>query len=380
MTEDDLIRISLVRKIDESYYVIFGDDIFPRIAYDLKEKPIGEKYAIITDSNVERLYAASLESSLKDEGLLTEIFSFEAGEHNKTIENCTMLMNKISQSKYSRDTAILALGGGVVGDMAGFIAAIYNRGIPYIQIPTTMIAQADSSIGGKTAVDTEFGKNLVGAFKQPKRVYIDVGMIKTLSDRDYKSGLAETIKYGIIKDEEFFKYLYENIDMMQERTPEFLLHVAKNNCRIKKNVIEIDPDEKGLRRILNYGHTIGHAIEKLGIDRYNKNESNVYLTHGEAISIGMMASGRIANALGYFSKENLEKQEKLLSATGLPIKIPPEISDGAIIEITSMDKKSKTGKARYVLPIAIGRMHDFNGVYATYVDDKVVKYALQQTR
>ena len=377
---DNQMRISLKREVDESYDLLFGENLFSQIASDLRDKPLGERYAIVTDSNVRRLYAESLESRLKDARLTTATFSFEAGEHNKTIENCMRVMDEMSRLKFGRDVAILALGGGVVGDMAGFMAAIFNMGVPYIQIPTTVLAQADSSIGGKTAVDTEYGKNLVGAFKQPERVYIDVATLTTLSNKDYASGLAETIKHGVIQDAEFFRYLSENVHLMTGRSPEFLLNMVRNNCRIKGNVVEIDPHEKGLRRILNYGHTAGHAIEKLSVDKYDRKERDGYLSHGEAVAIGMMVAGRIANALGYLSQEELAEQEKLLLAACLPTKIPSTISDEGIIEVTSRDKKAKNGQARYVLPVALGKMNDFNGVYATYVDNKVVVDALQQTR
>ncbi len=374
------MRILLKREVDESYDLVFGENLFPQIAKDLKQKPLGDRYAIVTDSNVKRLYAESLKKILESEGLTAEIFSFEAGEHNKTMENCMKLMDKMSLLKYGRDVAILALGGGVVGDIAGFIAAIFNRGVPYVQIPTTLLAQTDSSIGGKTAVDTDFGKNLIGAFNQPEKVYLDIATITTLSDRDFISGLAETIKHGVIQDIDFFRYLSENINLITARAPEFLLEIARNNCRIKGSIVEIDQHEKGLRRVLNYGHTIGHAIEKLSVDRYKRKESEVYLSHGEAVAIGMMVAGRISNSLGYFTQEELRKQEQLLSAVGLPIKIPPEISNEAIIEVTSRDKKAKNGQARYVLPVRLGRMHEFGGVYATYVPNEIVVKALQQTR
>ncbi|TKJ17908.1 3-dehydroquinate synthase [Candidatus Woesearchaeota archaeon B3_Woes] len=370
-SKDNVMRINLKREIDESYNLVFGNELFPQIASDLKDKPIGSRYAIVTDSNVRELYEESLEDALRSEGIETQIFSFEAGEQNKTIDSCMTMMGEMSHHTYGRDSAILALGGGVVGDMAGFMATIFNRGIPYIQIPTTVLAQADSSIGGKTAVDTEYGKNLVGAFKQPERVYIDVATLKTLSEEDYRNGLAETIKHGVIQDAEFFNYLQENVGLVLERSSESSLYIAKNNCGIKGNVVEVDPHEKGLRKILNYGHTVGHAVEKL---------SNFELSHGEAVAIGMMVAGRIANRLGYFSQKDLQAQEALLVAVGLPITIPNGISNENIIDVTSRDKKAKDGKARYVLPISIGQMHEFNGTYATHVDNDVVMNVLQRTR
>lgn len=376
----DQTHISLQRVVDDSYDIVFGERLFPRVVEELRQKPLGESYAIVTDSNVRNLYAESLENELRKAELAAATFSFEAGEQNKTIDNCMQVMGDMSRLKFGRDCAIIALGGGVVGDMAGFMAAVFNRGVPYIQIPTTLLAHADSSIGGKTAVDTEYGKNLVGAFKQPARVYVDIATLATLSGRDYSSGLAETIKHGLIQDEVFFFYLEGHLCEMSERSPEFLLQIARNNCRIKGNVVEIDPNEKGLRRILNYGHTAGHAIEKLSVDRYEKGESGSYLSHGEAVAIGMMVSGRIAAALGYLPAEDLARQERLLIAAGLRTTIPAEIPDDAVVDVTSRDKKAKNGQARYVLPGGIGRMQEFGGAYATYVDNKVVMEALRQTR
>ena len=374
------MRVSLKREIDDSYDIVFGANLFTQIAQDLKKSPFGSKYAIITDSNVRPLYAESLEDTLKKEGIPAQTFSFEAGEPNKTIYTVARILEQMGEAKYGRDSAILALGGGVVGDMAGFIGAILNRGINCIQIPTTVLSQADSSVGGKTGVDLNSGKNLVGRIEQPKRVYIDVATLRTLPDREYRSGLAETVKHGIIKDESFFRYLQENSGLILERSVDSSLYIAKNNCRIKGDVVEIDPDEKGLRKILNYGHTIGHAIEKLSVDGFQSGKSSTYLLHGEAISIGMMVAGRIAIALGYFSQTDLQDQEQLLKTFNLPVNIPKEMYNEQIIEITSRDKKARDGKAQYVLPVSIGKMNEFNGAYAIYVSNDTVIETLQQTR
>lgn len=374
------ITVTLPRKPEESYKIHVGEDLFGELAHDLKDSPIGERYAIITDSNVGPLYVDALQNQLNDSGLANGVFLFEAGEPNKTMDNCMQIMGEMSRLGYGREAAIIALGGGVVGDMAGFMAAIFNRGIPYIQVPTTILAQADSSIGGKTAIDTPYGKNLVGAFYQPRAVYIDTATITTLPDRDYISGLAETIKHGMIQDQEFFKYLSDNVNSIPQRTPEFLLEITQNNCRIKRDVVEIDPGEKGLRRILNYGHTVGHAIENLSVNMYEERQSSGYLLHGEAVAIGMMAAGRIANILGYFPLEDSLQQEQVLTAPGLPTRIPAGMSNNDIIAITSRDKKARNGQARYVLPTGKGSMCEFDKVYATYVDNKIVEEALRQTR
>ncbi len=368
------LRISLESVVNDSYDIVFGENLFPQIAEDLANVRLGSKYAIITDSNVNELYGVALKSALKSAGLKADIFSFEAGERSKNVIVCLGLMKSMRELHYGRDSAIIALGGGVVGDLAGLTAAIHLGGIPYIQVPTTTLAQADSSIGGKTGVDTEDAKNSIRVFKQPAKVYIDVATLETLRERDnmsYVSGLAEAVKHGIILDSAFFAYLQKNAKLILEGDPEVMLYVAKQNCRIKGNIVEQDPHEKGLRRILNYGHTVGHAVEML---------SGFELSHGESVAIGMMAAGRIAIALGYFSLAELEQQAQLLLRFGLPIKIPVEISGESIINATTVDKKAAGGFVRYVLPASIGRINDFGEVYATPVKETVVMSALKATR
>jgi 3-dehydroquinate synthase len=369
-TDDNSMRINLKREIDDSYDIVFSANSFLNIALDLK-KSKESRYAIITDSNVQSLYGFSLENALNSEGLYCSIFSFKAGEQSKTESTCMNIIGEMSRLKYDRDSTILALGGGVVGDMAGWIAANYLRGIPYIQIPTTVLAQADSSIGGKTAVDTEYGKNLIGSFYQPKKVYIDVKTLETLTEKDFKNGLVETIKHGIIQDADFFDYLEQNVDSLLKRDLEALEHIAKQNCRIKGNVVEKDPNEKGLRRILNYSHTIGHAIEKL---------SDYELTHGEAVSIGMMVEANISNKLGYLSENEIREQQDLLTRIGAQTDVPRYIPAMEIIEVATRDKKAKNKCARYSLPKKIGEMNEFNGEYATPVDNNIVLESIYATR
>ncbi len=368
-TEDYTLKINLRSEVDDSYDIIFGNDLFPTIADYLKTTE--NRCAIITDDNVRKLHASKLENALQDAGLNVNTFSFPAGETNKNINTCMRIMGEMSKLKYGRDSVILALGGGVVGDMAGFIAAIFNRGVPYVQIPTTVLAQADSSVGGKTAVDTSYGKNLIGAFKQPLRVFIDVSTLQTLDDREFRNGLAETIKHGVILDADFFGYLENNLGKILMREAQFSLNMARVNCKIKGKVVAADPYEKNIRKVLNYGHTVGHAIEKL---------AEFKLPHGHCVSIGMMVAGRVARDLRYFSQNELDRQEDLLHRAGLPLNIPYEISNESIIELTSRDKKAKKGMARYCLPVKIGEMHTFEGSYASPVDNKIVLQALDATR
>lgn len=367
MVKGNSLRINLERKINDSYDIVFGKGLFSQIASELKPD---FRYVIITDSNVKPLYGDKLLSELISNGLDADIFSFAAGEKSKNVFTCVDKAEEMAELKYGRDSVILALGGGVVGDMAGWIAANYLRGIPFIQIPTTLLAQADSSVGGKTGVDLKSGKNLFGRIEQPTKVYIDVLMLQTLDDREIRNGLAETIKHGVIQDPVFFEYLNKHIDELLQKDLDSLLYIAKQNCRIKGNVVEQDPNEKGLRRILNYGHTAGHAIEKL---------SGYELSHGEAVSIGMMAAGRIAMNYG-FPEYHFRQEKKLLERAGLPVRIPDNISNEAIILKTSIDKKAQKGTARYCLPAIIGKMHEFDGMYATNVNEKFVLKALDESR
>ena len=365
------IRIVLKRQIDESYDLVFDVD-FPAITADLKKKGFCKKLAIITDTNVGPIYANSLKSALKSKGFDAKVFTFKAGEKNKTWETCGQLLNQMAKARYGRDSCVIALGGGVVGDVAAFVASVTRRGTPCIQIPTSNLAMVDSSIGGKTGVDLEAGKNLAGTIAQPAAVYFNFKLIEELGRRAYASGLAETVKYGVIYDDKLFSYMEKNISNILKRERKSLAHITKQSCWAKGAVVEKDPNEKGLRMILNYGHTVGHAIEKL---------SNYNLMHGECVSIGMMAAGRIAIALKTgFTEKDLKRQRDLLEKFGLPITIPKNIQTKKIIKATSIDKKAKSGKARYTLPSGIGKMSRFGGEYVTPVKNSIVAKAIKQSR
>ncbi len=367
----DRLHIDLRRRVDDSYDIIFGEHLFPEIAQYLKTNPIGDRYAIITDTNVAPLHAPALEQALKDERIPYVTLEFPAGERYKRIETCIDLIGELSRLKFDRDAAIVALGGGVVGDMAGFVASIYQRGIPFAQIPTTVLAQADAAVGGKTGVDTPYGKNLIGTFQQPKRVYVDIATLMTLPAHEYENGLAETIKHGIIYDADFFQYLERHMSLLLQRDRDAYLYVAQKNCSIKGEIVAKDPYEHSMRRILNYGHTVGHAIELL---------SDFQFPHGQCVSIGMIVAGRISHALGYFPAEQLARQERVLQSARLPTTLPEQISDEAILEVTTRDKKAERGNARYCLPTCPGSMCSFDGTYAKHVDECVVLAALRATR
>ncbi|MCK4249385.1 MAG: 3-dehydroquinate synthase, partial [Candidatus Omnitrophica bacterium] len=243
--------------------------------------------------------------------------------------------------------SILSLSGGVIGDLSGFVAATYMRGIAYVQVPTTLLAQVDSSVGGKTGVNLLRGKNLVGAFYQPRLVYIDTDVLKTLSDDELKAGLAEVVKYGVIRDKKLFEYLEENIDKILKKDPAMLEHIIACSCRIKAEVVSEDEKESGLRAILNYGHTIGHAIEATsGYGMYK---------HGQAVAIGMVYAGRIALKLEMISQEALQRQTDLLKKIGLPVELP-DMDLTKITEAILLDKKIEADKIRFILPQRIGKV------------------------
>jgi 3-dehydroquinate synthase len=366
-----LLKLTLVKHEDLSYPIIIGSGILSAISVDLKTRGIEGRLAIITDTNVLSLYGIRLESELREAGFQAKTFVFAAGEENKTLKTCEDIVNSMSAEGFGRDTTVIALGGGVVGDVAGFVASGFNRGVPCIQIPTTLVAQADSAIGGKTGVDTKFGKNLFGAFKQPKAVYIDTAMLRTLPQKEYSCGLAETVKHAVILDAGFFDYLEKGIADITGQTDDALLAVSEANCRIKKLVVEKDPEELGIRRILNFGHTVGHAIEKLG--RYK-------IPHGYCVAIGVLVESRIASEVTGFPKGDIKRVERLLGAFGLPTKMPESIGNEEVLSAAILDKKSARGKARYALPIRIGQMAEFNGDYATYVEDSIVRNALSASR
>lgn len=344
------------------YEIYIGDSLFPFIARILREKQLGNRYAIITDSHVKKHYSKNLLAALQQEDLDTMLFDFPAGENskNRTVKN--RLDDCLLENSFGRDSAIIALGGGVVGDIAGFVAATYMRGIPYIQIPTTTISQADSSIGGKTAIDVPQGKNLIGAFHQPDCVFIDVSTLVTLDDRNYRSGMIEVIKHGIIRDAALFDYISENRTAIFSRKAAEYLQVMTDlmhmNCQVKNNVVARDSRETNLRKILNYGHTIGHAVELL---------SGFRLLHGEAVSIGIAAEAFFSHRMGFCTEQDYLHQVALLKKIGLPVKIPRAMTAEQILQVLRYDKKARNSIPQFVQVAAIGRIKTFQNNSTTTV-------------
>lgn len=304
--------------------------------------------AIISDANVEPLYATALLKSLENAGFVANLVTLPAGEKAKDLKVINEIYDKLAEFRLERKSFVVALGGGVVGDAAGFVAATYLRGIPFVQIPTTLLAQVDSSVGGKVGVNLKAGKNLVGSFHQPKLVLCDLDTLKTLPDREFKAGLAEVIKYGIIYDAKFFRWLEKEMPRILLREPKLLARIVARCCEIKAEVVGQDETETGLRAILNFGHTIGHAIE--AISGYGK-----YL-HGEAISIGQVLEARISQRLLGLRVEEVNRIEKLFAAAGLPIAIKLAAQKDKLFAAMAVDKKSSGGEVKFVLPEKIGKV------------------------
>lgn len=330
---------------ERSYPIIIEEGCLSRVGEDLKKKNIGNKYAVVADSAVAALYGNTLMDNLRKAGVTAELVVFEAGEANKNLSTIAELASKLAAARFDRKDAIIALGGGVSGDVAGFLASSYMRGIPFVQIPTTLLAQVDSSVGGKTGVDIPEGKNLVGAFYQPKAVYIDVDVLKSLPMDELLGGLGEVIKYGIIRDRAFFDYLKSNRQAVLDLDVEAINKTIYTCCKIKADVVSEDEREGGMRRILNFGHTLGHAVE--GASDYS-------IIHGLAVSIGMVAATKLAVLNGLIDSSEADEIIEILSDYDLPTTVPANLDRERIKSYLLSDKKTVAGKVFYVLPTTIG--------------------------
>jgi 3-dehydroquinate synthase len=344
-----LTQLSHIVKValpQNPYEIVIGWGILDRLGEQMARLGIGQKVAVVTNPLIKRLYGATVLRSLKKSGFKTVFIEVPEGERFKTTQWVDHIYDELIRWKFERESCLVALGGGVIGDMTGFAAATYLRGIPFVQVPTTLAAQVDASIGGKTGVNHRLGKNLIGAFYQPRLVYSDGKVLKTLDKRNFISGLAEVVKYGVIEDAEFFNFLEGSISEMTALNPYFLLSAIRRSCEIKARVVQEDEREGGRRRILNYGHTLGHALES--VSAYRK-----YL-HGEAISIGMVFAAKLAYDLGLCDQKTVHRQEILLILAGLPVRVPKKINPSKILEAMSHDKKVKGGEIHFILADRMG--------------------------
>lgn len=333
---------------ERSYKIKIGKHILPTIGQELAGYNLSRNCLIVTNPLIFRLYGNQVRNSLEKAGFKTNIALVDDGEHSKSLEWAAKLYDEALQAELDRKSPIIALGGGVIGDLAGFIAATYMRGVPFIQVPTTLLAQVDSSVGGKVAINHPQGKNLIGAFYQPKVVLADLDTLKTLPLRELRSGLAEVIKYGVIWDKDFFTYMESNIVKAINLNENVLEVLIAKSCAIKAAIIEKDEKENALRAILNFGHTFGHTYEAL--TNYNKYH------HGEAVAIGMVEATKFAYAKGLTSQEVLHRLEHILSTIGLNLKPPLSFLPDEILDVMKLDKKNKAGKLQLILPLAFGKV------------------------
>lgn len=338
-------RINILYEKKPCYDIVFSTD-FNSLTVELDALSIEKrKVCVVTDNHVNSLYGKEIMTLLAGKCRKSVIFSFTAGEESKTLDTVKSIYTFLIEEKFDRKDLLIALGGGVVGDITGYTAATYLRGIDFIQIPTSLLAQADSSIGGKTGVDFDGYKNMVGAFYMPKLVYMNVSTLKTLEDRQFYSGFAEIMKHGLIKDGAFYEWLIENMYEICDRDPETLLEMVQKSCMVKKLLVEKDPTEKGDRALLNFGHTIGHAIEKY---------KNFSLTHGECVALGAVAAAFISWKHEWLSMEEYYEIRDMFVPFYLPISIE-DIDPTQILKLTKSDKKMEDGQIKFVLLKKVGK-------------------------
>ncbi|MFA6142240.1 MAG: 3-dehydroquinate synthase [Candidatus Omnitrophota bacterium] len=358
------IRVHLKER---SYDIAIGTDLIKRVGALLQKLHLGDHAIVITNKRLFGFYGKKIKASLAKSGIAAKFEMVPDSEKAKTADISLNLINKIAAYDKAKTLFIIAFGGGVIGDLTGFVAAIYKRGTPYVQIPTTLLAQVDSAIGGKTAIDLPVAKNLVGAFSQPRMVISDISVTKTLSPRQMRSGLAEIIKYGVIKDKRLFEFLENNLGKILKHDPAALEYIVAASSLIKTKVVERDElDRTGLRAILNLGHTIGHAIE--AADEY----SGKY-NHGESIAIGMCAASEIALEAGLIKPQDVARIKNLIEKSGLPVKTSG-LKFNKVYESLKHDKKFIHGKPRLILPTSIGRAKVVGGVGNAVITRILKKY------
>jgi 3-dehydroquinate synthase len=335
-----------VRLGSQSYTIVVERGALPRLAEHLRALRVGRRVALVSSPQIIRLHGKLVADRLREAGFEVSVAEVPDGEAAKQLAVAERCWDSLLQAGLDRTSTVLALGGGAVGDVAGFVAATYMRGVNFVQLPTTVLAQVDASIGGKTAIDHPKAKNLIGAFHQPRLVVVDPLTIDTLPGRDFRSGLAEVVKHGAVLDASYFALLERETASILARDPAILEDVIGGSCRLKASVVERDERESDLRAVLNYGHTLGHALEaSSGYARW---------THGEAVALGMVGEARLARRRGLASDETVARQERLLEALGLPVRAPG-IAVDTVMEAMSHDKKAKDGRIPFVLAPEIGR-------------------------
>lgn len=332
---------------NRSYPIYIGADILATIGQRLLEINFPRRVAVVSNPTVGKIYGEIVERSLSAAGIDFLSIHIPDGEEFKTLRTLETIYDELIANNFDRGTGLIALGGGVIGDMVGFAAATFLRGVPFVQVPTTLLAQVDSSVGGKTAVNHSLGKNLIGAFYQPSMVLVDVKTLTTLEPREVAAGMAEVVKYGVIKDGDFFSWLEKEYKALQSCQTEALITAVKRSCQIKADIVEVDEKEGSIRAYLNYGHTFGHAIEALsGYGQWK---------HGEAVSVGMVVAAKVAEQRGLCQQNDVQRITCLLQSLNLPVD-PPDYSLADYVAAMQRDKKVKGGTLTLVLNEGIGNV------------------------
>ena len=334
----------------DSYKIVIAPGSLSQLGDRMQQLNLGKKVLVISNPEIFAHYGDTCIQSLESAGFETYSHLIPAGEEHKHLQSIQKVYDTALTNRLERSSTFVALGGGVIGDMTGFSAATWLRGVNFVQVPTSLLAIVDASVGGKTGVNHPQGKNLIGAFYQPKLVAIDPNLLKTLPPREFRAGMAEVIKYGVIWDEDLFTKLehHSQLDTIDNVGNGFLETIITRSCQAKAEVVSQDEKESGLRAILNYGHTIGHAVESL--TNYKQ------FVHGEAVAIGMVAAGKIAVEMGLWTTEEARRQDALIAKTGLPTDIPANVAIEDILNAIQNDKKVKAGKVRFILPTTIGKV------------------------
>ena len=345
-------NVQLKRVVDDSYEIEIGFGLQDKLIKEIQDGLVGniKKFVVVTDSTVKELYADDIYNRLIENGYTADIIAFPAGEKSKTRQTKEFIEDTMLEKGYRRDCCIIAVGGGVVTDVAGFVAGTYGRGVPFINYATTILAAADASIGGKTAVDTPLATNLIGIFNQPQKVYLDIATWKTLPERQVYTGMAETIKHACLADKDFFEYLESNMEDILNIEETACEYISKKNCEVKYQVVMKDERESGLREVLNLGHTVGRAVETV---------SDYELMHGEAVAIGLVAQAKLSYKYGYMTADEVDRVVALLKLAKLPTEIPSYIDKEVLVKKLYTDKKVKNGQLRFVLQKGIGEIVQF---------------------
>lgn len=365
------VRVPLVEKRDASYDILIAPGLIQQLDTILKQYCPAARYALVSDSHVGKLYGESIAEQVSRAGCQVELLTFPPGERNKTRETWATLSDQMLAAHLGRDCAVIALGGGVVNDVAGFVAATYLRGVPLVQVPTSLLAMIDSSIGGKTGVDVPAGKNLLGAFHQPRVVVADPDLLASLSSVQLAAGLAEAVKHGVIADAEYFAFLEAEYAAIFAKHAPALEQLVRRSVEIKAAVVAQDEREKGRRAILNFGHTVGHAIEAT---------SKYEVLHGEAVAIGMVYEGRLAESLGIAAAGTAGRIQATLERLHLPVERPDASQVDDLIAAMRADKKVRAGEIRVALPRAIGVAHgDASRGWTVPVPEEAIRQLLVNT-